>query len=142
MRSRTLSINTQIVASQIFDTEAVIINLGNGIIYTMDGVGADIWRLIEENRSSEFIARHLARTYDVTVEQALMDVAAIVQELIAEDLIVESDEVPAAMPGVLEVPDAPAPYVKPVLVRESDMRDVLALDPPLPKLDDRETAPV
>lgn len=142
MSSRTLSINSQIVASQIFDTEAVIINLGNGIIYTMDGVGADIWRLIEERRNTAFIAGDLARTYDVTAEQALIDVGAIVQELIAEDLIVESDEIPAAGPAPRESSGTPAPYVKPILVRESDMRDVLALDPPLPKLDDHDTAPV
>jgi hypothetical protein len=141
--NRVLNINTRIVASQIIDSEAVIINLGNGMIYTMDGVGAEIWRMIGEGRSIQSISDVLSANFDVTGEQALTDVEEIARELFAEELVVEGSS--AANGGGLtpvEGSNAPAPYTKPILVKQTDMKDVLALDPPLPKFDDGEASRV
>ncbi len=131
-----LRVNTQLVACEIVDSEAVIINLSNGIYYTMDAVGAEVWRMIEEGRTLQGIADALASGYSVSADDALADLEQIAQELLQEELVIIDE-------GGSDVSQAPAddpraalgPYSKPTLVRYSDMSEVLALDPPLPELD-------
>jgi hypothetical protein len=141
--NRVLEINTQITASQIIASEAVIVNLGNGVIYTMDGVGAEIWRMIGEGRSLGIISGFISANFSVAGEQALGDVEQIAEELLAEGLVVEGSIAEIGgdtMP--IEHSNAPAPYSKPILVKHTDMMDVLALDPPLPKFEDSDTSRV
>lgn len=69
---RMFNIDDRIVASQIIASEAVIINLSNGMIYTMDGAGAEIWRLIGEGRSLQRISEVIAADFAVTGDQVLI----------------------------------------------------------------------
>jgi len=131
-----LRVNTRLVACEIVDSEAVIINLSNGMYYTMDQVGAEVWRMIEEGRSVRAMAEVLASGYSVPVGDALADLEEVAQELLQEELVVTDDggadpnQAPAADP-----PAAAGAYRKPTLAKYSDMSEVLALDPPLPELD-------
>jgi hypothetical protein len=131
---RILRINTQLVASQIIDDEAVLINLGNGMVYTLDDTGAAMWRMIELGRSLEFMSKTFAAHYSSPADVVLADLAEVAQELHDEELIVFEDGVPGA-DGSLEDLNFPEEYSKPKMIRYDDMRDVLALDPPLPQLE-------
>ena len=48
-----LRINEEEIAAQIIDAEAVLINLGTGMYYTMDGTGCEVWAMIESNRARD-----------------------------------------------------------------------------------------
>ena len=132
-----LRVNTQLVACEIVDSEAVIINLSNGMYYTMDAVGAEVWRMIEEGRTQQSIAGALASRYSVSFDDALADLERIAQELLQEELVVidEGGGADVSQAAANDPPAAAGPYSKPTLVRYSDMSEVLALDPPLPELD-------
>jgi hypothetical protein len=123
------------IAAEVVDGEAIIINLTNGMYYSLDLAGGLIWALIDEGRSLEEIARAVTVKYEVSFDQARADVERIAAELLEQKLVVETSE---AVPPPL---NGPAPgqrlaYERPELQSYSDMGDLLALDPPLPGLED------
>jgi len=122
------------VAAKVMDGEAVIINLANGVYYSMDKAGGLIWSMVEQARSLEVIADAVAAAYDVPPERARADVEQLAAQLVAEDLVAAAgDEVPAE-----GADPAPPPqkllYETPKLNVYRDMEELLALDPPMPGL--------
>jgi len=132
--AQPLCINTDLVAAEIVDGEAVIINLSNGLYYTMDKVGAEVWQLIERRRSVQQMASEIAARYGVDPEAVLGDLGPVVAELVAEGLVLTENGSAAPDDAPVGLPQPSAPYTKPAVTRYADMSEVLALDPPLPKL--------
>lgn len=128
-----LAPKSQKIAARVVDGEALIINLANGVYYSMNKVGGLIWTLIEQARSLDFIAEAVAASHDVPAAQARKDVEALAAQLIAEDLVAACDGLKAKAAD----PEAPAhkqPYEAPVLNIYDDMEELFALDPPMPGL--------
>jgi hypothetical protein len=131
-----LSVNDHLVASDVVDDEAVIINLDNGMYFTMDKVGAELWQLLAQPRSLAAMASILAGRYGIAESEVLRDVEEVVDELLREQLVVAGHDAERgthderASTGAARQPS----YSKPVLMKYTDMSDVLALDPPLPQL--------
>jgi hypothetical protein len=131
-----LTVNDDLVASDVVDHEAVIINLSNGMYFTMDKVGAELWQLLATPRSLPAVAAILAGRYGLAETEVVRDLEEVVEDLLREQLIVAahdgrattSDERAAAEPA------SQPSYSKPVLMKYTDMSEVLALDPPLPVL--------
>lgn len=132
-------VNTDLVAAEVVEGEAVIINLSNGMYYTMDKVGAEVWQLIERGGTPDEMAHEIAVRYQVDRNLVLGHLESLIDELLTEGLVVaESGDIPEGPPS--ESPErATGPYTTPALVRYTDMREVLALDPPLPELGGRGT---
>ncbi len=129
-----LAPKSQQVAAKVMDGEAVIINLANGVYYSMDKAGGLIWSMIEQARNLDAIADAVAAAYDVPPAQAREDVGRLAAQLVAEDLVAAAgDEVPAegADPAP---PTQKLPYETPTLNVYRDMEELLALDPPMPGL--------
>ena len=124
------------VAATVMDGEAVIINLVNGVYYSMDEVGGLVWNMIEQACSLTDIADAVAVAYGVESSQVREDIQQLAAQLIEEDLVtVAGDQTPAKGAG----PASPPPekqYEAPKLVAYRDMQDLLAVDPPLPGLQD------
>ncbi len=137
MTSRGLRVNTDLVAAEVLDGEAVIINLGNGMYHTMDGVGAEVWLLIEQGLTLDAMVELLAGRYGVPADTMRADLTELEDELLQASLVVSTDEpqAPGAAPTELGGEGEPTAYAKPVLTTYADLGDVLALDPPLPVLD-------
>ena len=124
------------VAAKVIDGEAIIINLANGVYYSMDKVGAFVWDLLQAGHTLENVIAAVAGHYDVSREQAESNVQELVQELVQENLVVSSENgKPAAADVIAEQPDK-LPYEFPKLNIYRDMGDLLALDPPVPGLGD------
>jgi len=124
------------VASKVIDGEAIIINLGNGIYYSMDKVGALIWDLLQSGCMLEEIIRAVTGEYDVSREQAESNVCQLVQELIQENLVVSTENgIPLPTADQFDHQEK-ATYETPKLNIYRDMGDLLALDPPVPGLGD------
>jgi hypothetical protein len=125
------------VAAKVMDGEAILINLSNGMYYSMDQVGASIWEMVVERHTPQEIATGLCGTYNVSMVQAQADVDRLVAELLDASLALATDVAAASEweYGVAEqLPKLP--YVTPELKGYSDMADLLALDPPMPGLED------
>jgi hypothetical protein len=124
------------VAAKIIEGEAILINLSNGMYYSMAKVGAHLWSLLAGGASINRLADAIAAHYDIPEAQAKADVRGLVDELHGEGLIVEREaESPAMVNGAAPAGDvAASAYEKPRLVKYDDMADMFALDPPLPEL--------
>lgn len=131
---RPLVVNAAVTAAEVIDGEAVMINLSDGTYYTMDGVGSEVWLLIERGCSLEAIAGSLAARHGVEEARVLDEVGEVVDALLSAGLVIEGDATAAVVADVELLGPSPT-YGKPELVTYSDMADVLALDPPLPMLE-------
>jgi Coenzyme PQQ synthesis protein D (PqqD) len=128
--------NIEEVAAKVMDGEAILINLSNGIYYSMDKVGAVVWELVEKNFSPEEMVAFIINRYDVESEQAQTDVERLLKELVDEKLILEADGVANGdREEPRQVEEKKEPYEQPQLNIYRDMGDLLALDPPTPGLE-------
>jgi len=131
-----LRLNEQEVAAKVIDGEAIIINLANGIYYSMDKVGALIWEMLAGGHSLAEVTTAVLARYDVTREQTEADMQKLAAELMQENLLVVSQDAPAFLNGsTIESPEK-LPYEAPQLNIYRDMGELLALDPPAPGLQD------
>ena len=124
------------VASKVIDGEAIVINLGNGVYYSMDKVGALIWDLLQAGCTLEEMILAVTDQYDVSREDAESNVRELVQELVQENLVVSTENgIPLPTADQLDHKEKAA-YETPKLNIYRDMGDLLALDPPVPGLGD------
>jgi hypothetical protein len=131
--SARLRPNLAEVAAKVMDGEAIIINLTNGMYYSMDQVGGLLWELIERGQTVSEMVDAVVASYDVDATQARADLERLLGELLDEQLVIDAN---GSSPddGPLPAPTARQPYTRPELNKYSDMGDLLALDPPMPTL--------
>jgi hypothetical protein len=122
------------VASKVIDGEAIIINLANGVYYSMDKVGALVWDRLQVGHTLDDVITAVTGSYDVAREQAESNVLDLVEELVQENLVVSTENGAAAPTGRAMEEQERAPYDIPKLNIYRDMGDLLALDPPVPGL--------
>jgi len=121
------------IAAKVIDGEAIIINLANGIYYSMDKVGGLIWDLLQVGYDLEEIVVAVTERYDVSREQVQADVQELVEELLRENLVSVSENGASVEKRQVEQQEK-LPYEVPKLNIYRDMGDLLALDPPTPGL--------
>jgi hypothetical protein len=72
------------------ETLAVPVRKGVGdldSVYTFNELGARLWLMLEQGRTTEELSDWVRANYQVTAEQALADVARFVAELLEERLV-------------------------------------------------------
>ncbi len=69
------------------DGEAAILNLKNGVYYSLDSVGARIWQLIQQPRTVDQIRTMVLEEYDVEPQLCERDLQELLQKLASEGLI-------------------------------------------------------
>jgi hypothetical protein len=131
MNGSRFVLNTELAAAKVFDGEAIVINVVTGRYYDLEGTGALAWTLLTAGASVDEAADALSQRFEVDVETARGDLEALVQRLLAEELIVADGDAAAPAPAT-DAPSVRAPYFAPTLVTYSDMEELLTVDPPLP----------
>ncbi|GEM_PF-823684 len=117
------------VVADVVEDEAVIINVETGIYYSTEGCGGWIWSNVAAGVPIGAITAALeAASPEFEIEAALDRFLA---ELIEEKLIETAES------GAEEVQSAPQKGAEPKLVIYRDMQDLMALDPPMPILDEQ-----
>ena len=76
------------VYARAFGEEVVLLEFGKGEYFGLDAVGAVVWRRLEEGDDLGMAADHLVAEYDVSREEALGDILALVAELRKHELLV------------------------------------------------------
>ena len=117
------------VIDEVFDGEAVLVNLRTGCYYALNPSASEIWALLgSAARSAEELAREVSLRYQLDPESADA-VERFVARLRAEELVV-------ARCGVGPQPGTPSPattrgagFAIPEITRFDDMQDLLLLDP-------------
>ena len=130
---RFLQTNPEEVAAKVVQGEAIIINLATGVYYSMAGVGAAAWSLLEATGDVEGTVNALRASYDVDASRCHAEVERLVAELLAERLLLPGDHAvdTGRLPTDVTIRQTWAP---PVLNIYRDMSDLMAIDPPVPGL--------
>jgi len=78
------------IAFRFVDGEAILINTATSYYYSLNPVGAFLWRLLtERSRSVPELAEAVAREYGQAPEAVSADIQCLLDDLKAEDLVVE-----------------------------------------------------
>ena len=114
--------NTALTASKIYEDEAIVINTATGRYYDLEGAGAELWSLLDHGITVDEAATALTATFDVDTERARADVAAFFERLVAEELVVTTDD--GVAPGAPSEPsESRRPYTPPSLTTFTDMEE-------------------
>jgi hypothetical protein len=91
-------INEGEVVAQTFDDETVIINLARGYYYSVTGTASRMWALLCGGFTVEETAGAIAQAYGVDRQKVGADVQGLLDKLLQNSLVVESDAVPSGGP--------------------------------------------
>ena len=75
---------------QVFSSlgdEIVILNLANGSYYSLDSVGAFVWKLIQEPRRVSAIATAIHEEFEVDTAPCLRDLIELLHQMEAAGLV-------------------------------------------------------
>ncbi len=122
-----LKINTPGVVHETVDGEVVIVNLDNGLYFSTDQIGTNVWGLLAEGKPVDAILDWASTTYGDHPETTA-DVNAFLTQLADNQLVVAVEDAPEPEPNIA-TPPVPAAYVRPELQVYSDMEELLLLDP-------------
>jgi hypothetical protein len=79
------------VKSVIDGDGAVVLDIRQGKYFSLNGIGADIWRYLEAGEALTEIELRLARTYDAPEETLRRDLAEFVEQLKTGQLVYARD---------------------------------------------------
>jgi Coenzyme PQQ synthesis protein D (PqqD) len=130
----TLQINLRQIVHETIDGETILIHLGTGTYYSLDGVAAEVWAHLASGLSDEETIASMQASYAVEPTLVQSTVGAFVAELVAEGLLIEGG---TGAEGTAEA-DATEPegrqgsraaFVPPVLHKYTDMQEFMLVDP-------------
>lgn len=126
-------INPDRIAHETIEGETIVIDLETGAYYSLQGTGADIWRMLGHGWSSDEVASELARSFGAPVDDLAGPVRQFVRALISEELIEHwPEDSSPPQPFVAAVKNGSRreeDFSSPELQKFTDMQYFLALDP-------------
>ena len=129
-RANRFESNSAEVASSLLDDELVLINLSTGVYYSTTNSGSFIWQLTDLGFSPAETVATVASRYGVPADRVESDVHALLEQMLAERIVVPATQPRARGELAPAVAGTTAPYDRPVLHVYRDMGDLLAyIDP-------------
>lgn len=119
--------NTPPVLQETLDDETIVVDLDSGSYYSLRGSGSYVWRLLESGVTVSEAADHVAQFYGEDRDAVASDVTKLVEQLVADGLVVAVEGDVPAKSGVMK-PNS-ATYDAPALAKYTDMQELLLLDP-------------
>jgi hypothetical protein len=116
-------INEPMVVNEVFDGEAIIINLDTGNYYSLLGTATYIWEALAAGHDILMVSAVLSSLAQGIDAQT--DVTAFVDHLLTEGLVIGDEGATVRAP--LKPP--PASYESPQLSKFTDLQTLLLLDP-------------
>jgi Coenzyme PQQ synthesis protein D (PqqD) len=113
------------VISEVLDGELIVIHFETGCYYSIQGVGADVCKLLAAGHSLADIAQKVAEHLGANAAQIGPDIQKFVRQLLDEQLVVSASS---------DVPTKPVEltaqaYTIPCFEKFDDMAEQLLLDP-------------
>ncbi len=123
-------VNAPQVIAETIGEETMIVNLATGHYFNLQGAGVDVWGCIEREDALPDIVARLEARYDAADGEIEASVAALVEELEREDLIVPAAGAEAPARDAEPLDAGPRmPFAMPGLAKFTDMQDIILLDP-------------
>jgi coenzyme PQQ synthesis protein D (PqqD) len=131
MTDRRLTINAPQVVHETIDGETILIHLGTGVYYSLDGVGAQVWGLLATGAGEREVLADAQARYDADPQIVGHALGSFVGQLLDEGLLVQTppDSVPTVQRLDAAESSTPAPFVAPVLGKYTDMQEFMLVDP-------------
>lgn len=81
--------NPQVLFTELDDGTGVLLNLDTKFYYSLNRTGVFVWKAIhaDASQTARSIARKLTETFRVTLDDAERDVASVVDEMLADGLL-------------------------------------------------------
>ena len=76
-----------VVQTELENGEVVLLSLTTRKYFSLNPTGARVWALVSEGRGAREISHALSLEFDVTPQQALPTVEALLDELLANGLV-------------------------------------------------------
>ena len=120
-------LNYSDLSKEIFDNEAVIINIPSGKYYSVTGdSGVSVIRLLENSANFDQICIFLSSRFDCSHVNLTEEVRSFLQSLLAEKIAIEVKENQFSMP---ESKTSLMPFKSMVLEIYDDLQELIDLDP-------------
>lgn len=71
------------------DGELVMMNINTGLYISVNDTGKEIWTLLEEPRTLDYILNEIGKLYNVSPEQCETDVVPFMRSMLERKLIIE-----------------------------------------------------
>ncbi len=125
-------LNSPGVVCDIVDDEVVIVHLESGAYYSTEKLGATIWQHLDNGQNVGGIIEAVSRQYAGHTNEIEKNVHALIEQLLAEDLIVAGNgtaPVAQSVSNIVGEQDEKEPFEGVILHKYLDMEDLLLLDP-------------
>ena len=130
MLAATYQVNSPDVVHETVDGEVVMVHLTNGSYYSMDGVGAEIWRLLAGGIAVTQVVTAVCDAYAGDAETIQQSILQLVEQLCSERLLIPGPGGAGQVQPALSVtPDGSTAYTAPELHKYTDMEELLLVDP-------------
>lgn len=126
-----LRLNAPKVIHEEFDDEVVIANLDSGRYYSVDLIGAAIWRLVIAGITREEIFARIRTEFTGDAIEIERGTGNFLDELVDESLLIAEsiEDGVGSSSAASPRPSAQIPFVAPRLQKYTDMEELLLLDP-------------
>jgi Coenzyme PQQ synthesis protein D (PqqD) len=126
---RAFTINNPHVVHETIDGETILIHLGTGTYYSLDGLAGEIWGLLTAGSSDGAAIEHIEARYDADARIVAESVTSLVEELLQEGLLVQAPDAPVSDERPSQSASARAVFAAPVLHKYTDMQEFMLVDP-------------
>jgi Coenzyme PQQ synthesis protein D (PqqD) len=134
---RSFTINNPHVVHETIDGETILIHLGSGTYYSLDGVAAEAWGMLISGVSDSELLGIIEARYEAEAGQVRESVGSLVDEMLQEGLLIPAPAAaPSAPTAVAPATAVPVegsrpggPFVAPVLHKYTDMQEFMLVDP-------------
>ena len=128
--ANTYQVSGPNVVHETVERETIVIHLEHGTYYSLTEAGACVWDVVLRGGDAADAVAAVTASYEVASETAAPPVAALLDALVAEGLLVVDDAAPALhLPAATTVHATRRPWVTPQLGRFTDMQELLLADP-------------
>jgi hypothetical protein len=129
---RRFRLNEPAVVADVIDRETIIMNLESGDYYSLNDSGGELWVLLLAGLHRDELLATIAERYGTKASAGEID--AFIGRLLEHRLILPTEQLDGAN-GVADHALAMAgAWSTPEISVYADMKDLLAMDPPLPLL--------
>ena len=123
--ARRSVINYPNVVAEAFDGEWVIVHLGTGTYFSLDGSAAVLWPWVISGATRDDVVDQASAVFSDGCADLAGDVHRFYDELESHDLIADSSEQVSELVSVLDHRE----YAPPRIGVHADLQDILLLDP-------------
>jgi hypothetical protein len=88
----TIVVSSQQVSGDLLDGEVAILNLPDGVYYSLTDVGGRIWNLIQQPKTVHELNEILLQEYDVDPEICSHELMDLLQDLANHGLIIINND--------------------------------------------------